>query len=67
MKNYCDICFNCNDTQECYKCDQFSDCVKFKECFGYIPSKMWSSMTSFDDIQRCIEKWRLYNVQTNEQ
>ena len=67
MKNYCDICFKCNDTEKCYTCEQFDDCVKFKECFGYIPSKMWGAMASFDDILRCVEKWRLYNEQTIEQ
>lgn len=66
MKNYCDICFKCN-METCFTCEQLDDCVKFKECFGYIPSKMWRSMESFDDILRCIEKWRVYNEQTNEQ
>lgn len=67
MKNYCDICFKCNDTESCCSCEQFDDCVKFEECFDRIPCKMWGSMTSFDDILRCVEKWRLYNEQTFEQ
>jgi hypothetical protein len=67
MKNYCDICFKCNDTETCYTCDQFDVCMKFKDCFGHIPSKMWGEMTSFDDIMRCVEKWRVYNEQTVKQ
>lgn len=67
MKNYCDICFKCNDTEKCYTCEQIDDCAKFKECFGYIPGKMWGAMASFDDILRCVEKWRLYNEQTTKQ
>jgi hypothetical protein len=67
MKNYCDICFKCNDTEMCYTCEQLDDCVKFKECFGYIPGKMWGAMASFDDILRCVEKWRLYNEQITKQ
>ena len=51
MKNYCDICFICNDTE-------------FKKCFGHKPNIMWGAMSSFDDIMRCVEKWRLYNEQT---
>ena len=67
MKNYCEMCFKCNDTNRCVKCEQFDECVKFQECFGYIPSTMQGAMSSFDDIIRCIEKWRIYNEQTTEQ
>lgn len=28
---------------------------------------MWGAMSSFDDILRCVEKWRLYNEQTTKQ
>ena len=38
-----------------------------EECFGYLPSEMWGAMSSFDDILRCVEKWRLYNEQTVKQ
>lgn len=64
MKNYCDNCFKCNDTETCYTCEQDNECVKIKECFGHIPSKMCGAMESFDDILRCVEKWRVYNEQT---
>ena len=67
MKNYCELCFKCNDTNSCVRCEQFDECVKFQECFGHIPSTMWGAMASFDDIIRCIEKWRIYNEQTTEQ
>lgn len=63
MKNYCDICFKCNDTEFCHKCEQNEDCVKFKDCFGHKPYIMWGAMASFEDIVRCIEKWRVYNEQ----
>lgn len=53
MKNYCDICFTCNDTEFCHSCSQ--------------PYIMWGTMTSFDDIMRCVEKWRVYNGQTVKQ
>ncbi len=46
MKNYCEMCFKCNDTNRCVKCEQFDECVKFQECFGYIPSTMWRAMSS---------------------
>lgn len=66
MKNYCELCFKCNSTESCFKCEIFDECVKFKKCFGCIPSNMWSSNVSFDEIVDCIEKWRLYNEQTIE-
>lgn len=61
MKNYCDICFACNDTEYCRLCSQSECCTEFKKCFDHKPYIMWSAMTSFDDILRCVEKWRLYN------
>ena len=59
MKNYCDMCFKCNDTMVCIICEQREDCIEFEKCFG--------AMSSFNDILRCVEKWRLYYEQTNEQ
>lgn len=47
MKNYCDICFTCNDTEFCHSCIESEICSEFKKCF--------------DDILRCVEKWRVYN------
>ena len=38
-----------------------------KKCFDHNPYIMWGAMASFDDILRCVEKWRIYNEQTNEQ
>ena len=67
MKNYCDICFTCNDTEFCHSCIQSEICSEFKKCFDHKPYIMWCEMASFDDILRCVEKWRLYNEQTNEQ
>lgn len=67
MKNYCDMCFKCNDTMVCITCEQREDCIEFEKCFGYLPSEMWGAMSSFNDILRCVEKWRLYDEQTNEQ
>ncbi len=67
MKNYCDICFTCNDTESCHLCNQSEICSEFKKCFDNKPYIMWSAMASFDDILRCVEKWRLYNEQTTEQ
>lgn len=28
---------------------------------------MWGAVTSFDEIQRCVEKWREYNEQAVKQ
>lgn len=68
MKNYCDICFTCNNNNDfCHSCDQSYDCLKFRKCFGHKPYTMWGAMASFDDILRCVEKWRLYNEQTVKQ
>lgn len=67
MKNYCDICFKCNDTEFCHSCSQPEICSEFKKCFDHKPYIMWGAMASFDDILRCVEKWRLYNEQTTEQ
>lgn len=67
MKNYCDICFTCNDTEYCHLCNQSEICSEFKKCFDHKPNIMWGAMASFDDILRCVEKWRLYNEQTTKQ
>lgn len=34
MKNYCDMCFKCNDTMVCITCEQREDCIEFEKCFG---------------------------------
>lgn len=67
MKNYCDICFICNDTEFCNSCSQPEICSEFKKCFGHKPYIMWGAMSSFDGIMRCVEKWRVYNEQTVKQ
>lgn len=33
MKNYCDICFTCNDTEYCHLCNQSEICSEFKKVF----------------------------------
>ncbi len=66
MKNYCDICFTCNSNEFCHSCSQLECCSEFKKCFGHKPYIMWGAMTSFDDVVRSIEKWRLYNEQIVE-
>ena len=58
MKNYCDICFTCSQSEIC---------SEFKKCFDHKPYIMWGARASFDDILRCVEKWRLYNEQTTKQ
>lgn len=67
MKNYCEICFTCNDTEFCHSCSQPEICSEFKKCFEHKPYIKWGTMTSFDDIMRGVEKWRLYNEQTVKQ
>lgn len=52
MKNYCDICIMCNDTEYCHSCSQSEICSEFKKCFKHSPYIMWGSMSSFDDIMR---------------
>lgn len=66
MKNYCDICFICNDTEYCHLCNQ-SEIVPNLKSVLIISLIMWGAMASFDDILRCEEKWRLYNEQTTKQ
>lgn len=67
MKNYCDICFTCNETENCQSCSQTEICSEFKKCFDHKPNIKWGGMTSFDEIQRSVEKWREYNEQTTKQ
>jgi hypothetical protein len=67
MKNYCDICFTCNDTENCILCSQSEICSEFKKCFEHSPYIMWGAMSSFDDIIICVEKWRVYNEQKIKQ
>ena len=67
MKNYFDICFRCNETEFCNSCSQPEICTEFTKCFKHNPYKMWGSMASFDDILKCVEKWRKYNEQTTKQ
>lgn len=67
MKNYCDICFTCNETEFCKSCSQPEICSEFKKCFGHKPYIMWGTMKSFDGIMRSVEKWRMYNEQTSKQ
>ena len=33
MKNYCDICFTCNDAEFCHLCNQPDICSEFKKVF----------------------------------
>lgn len=68
MKNYCGICFTCNDTEYCHLCSQsVRELFRIKKCFKHSPYIMWGVMSSFDDIMRCVEKWRVYNEQTVKQ
>lgn len=45
----------------------------FDLCFAcnirttYEECEVWRKLTSFEDILKCSEKWRLYNEQTIEQ
>lgn len=50
-----ELCFACNIR------------TTYEECFAHCPSEVWRKVTSFDDILRCVEKWRLYNEQTTKQ
>lgn len=55
MKNFCDICFTCNDTTDCSVCKQSCECVKFRRCFGHKPAIMWrwwEVLTIFWDVLR---------------
>lgn len=47
MKNYCDICFTCNETEYCHLCNQSENCSEFKKCFGHKPYIMWGSNGKF--------------------
>lgn len=38
-----------------------------KKCFKHSPYIMCGTMSSFDDIMRGVEKWRVYNEQTVKQ
>ena len=50
MKNYCDICIKSNDTETCFTSEQYDDCEKIKECFGYNPSKKWKDLPKTIDV-----------------
>lgn len=65
-----DLCFTCNartTVEECEECRYEEICDKFYMCFAHYPSDVWRKVVSFDDILRCVEKWRLYNEQTTKQ
>lgn len=47
MKNYCDICFTCNDTEYCHLCNQSEICSEFKKCFDHKPYIMWGCNGKF--------------------
>lgn len=67
MKNYCDICFTCNDTEFVIHVSSQRFVMNLKKCFDHKPYIMCGAMASFDDIMRCVEKWREYqNEQTIE-
>lgn len=65
MIGFFDLCFACNirTTYEEYE----EVCDKFQKCFAHCPSEVWRKLSSFEDILKCSEKWRLYNEQTIEQ
>lgn len=66
-----EIVFACNartTLEECEECRYEEVCDKFQMCFAHCPSEVWRKVSSFDDILRCVEKWREYqNEQTIEQ
>lgn len=59
MIGFFDLCFVCNIRTKV--------CDKFQMCFAHCPSEVWRKVSSFEDILKCVEKWRLYNEQTIEQ
>ena len=60
--SFFDICFECNEfSPDCEFCKYNAECVKFMECFGYIPKLQWSKVTSFNGMIKCLNKWREYN------
>lgn len=70
MISFFDLCFGCNartTLEECEECRYEDTCDKFQLCFETSPDNVWSRLESFDDILRCVEKWRLYNEQTIKQ
>lgn len=62
-----EIVFACNSRTTCEECRYEEICDKFQRCFETSPDVRWSKVSSFDDILRCVEKWRLYNEQTVKQ
>lgn len=70
MIGFFDLCFACNirtTYEECEECGYEEVCDKFQMCFAHCPSEVWRKVSSFDDILRCVEKWREYqNGQTIE-
>lgn len=70
MIGFFDLCFVCNirtTYEECEECRYEEVCDKFQKCFAHCPSEVWRKLSSFEDILKCVEKWRLYNEQTIEQ
>ena len=70
MISFFDLCFACNireTCEECKLCRYEEVCDKFQMYFSHCPSEVWRKVSSFDDILRCVEKWREYqNEQTIE-
>ena len=65
-----ELCFACNKVtsyEECEECRYKEVCDKFQKCFAHCPSEVWRKMTSFDEIVRSVEKWRVNNEQTVKQ
>ena len=66
MIGFFDLCFACNirtTCEECEECIHEEVCDKFQMCFAHCPSEVWRKVSSFEDILKCVEKWRLYNEQ----
>lgn len=45
----------------CELCKYNAECVKFQECFVYIPKFQWSQATSFYELINSMNKWREFN------
>ena len=60
---FLEIVFACNARtifEECEECRYEEICDKFHMCFETSPYMVWLNVTSYEDLLKCIDKWREY-------
>lgn len=58
-----EIVFACNaltTIEECEECIYKEICDKFQMCFETSPDVVWSKVTSYEELLKCVDKWGEY-------